>query len=50
MVPVLKDPRFETNKPIIKSMIDRNPREYAALIGQALAVSFHEAGYGPLPL
>jgi hypothetical protein len=50
VVPVLKDPRFETSKPIIREMIDRNPREYAALIGEALALSFHEAGYGPLPL
>jgi hypothetical protein len=50
VVPVLKDPRFETSKPIIRDMIERNPREYAALIGEALALSFHEAGYGPLPL
>jgi hypothetical protein len=50
VVPVLLDPRFDPDKPVIKEMVDRNPREYANLLGQALAVSFHEAGYGPLPL
>jgi hypothetical protein len=50
VVPVLLDPRFDPDKPVIKEMVDRNPREYAELLGEALAVSFHEAGYGPLPL
>jgi len=49
VVPVLTDPRFQIDKPVIKEMIDRNPREYAALIGSALGVSFNAAGYGPLP-
>lgn len=49
VVPVLLDPRWNPKLPVIKEMVDRNPREYAALLGEALAIRFHEAGYGPLP-
>jgi len=49
VVPVLLDPRFDTGIPVIKDMVTRNPREYADLLGEALGVQFHLAGYGPFP-
>lgn len=49
VVPVLLDPKFDPCTPLIREMLNRNPREYANVLGEALGVQFHKAGYGPLP-
>lgn len=49
--PVLEDPRWDPSTPNEGFLLlwEGNAPELARIIGEALALSFHEAGYGPLP-
>jgi len=49
VVPVLTDPRWSTANPVFAQTASTNLNHVIDLIGEALAQSFHEAGYGPLP-
>ena len=50
VVPVLTDPRFDPNQPVFQSFsLYNNTHLLVQAIGEALAQSFHDAGYGPLP-
>lgn len=49
--PVLEDPRWDPGKPSsgFLLLLRGNAQELSRIIGEELALSFHEAGYGPLP-
>lgn len=49
--PVLEDPRWDPRKPRegFLLLLRGSAPQLAFVIGEALALSFHEAGYGPLP-
>lgn len=49
VVPVLLDPRFQSSNVNFQVTASTNLSSVIGMIGEALAVSFHEAGYGPLP-
>lgn len=49
VVPVLTDPRWSGSSTINQFLISTNFTLLVEAIGDALAQSFHEAGYGPLP-
>jgi hypothetical protein len=49
VVPVLLDPRWNASNPLFQFVAFSSPSEIIRLIGEALAQSFHDAGYGPLP-
>lgn len=49
VVPVLLDPRWNASNPLFQQVSITNLDELVRLIGEALAQSFHDAGYGPLP-
>jgi hypothetical protein len=49
VVPVLTDPRWSTANPVFAPTTGSGVDYVIDLIGEALAQSFHEAGYGPLP-
>ena len=49
VVPVLVDPRFQGQNPAFATTATYNLTYLVQTVGNALAVSFHEAGYGPLP-
>jgi hypothetical protein len=49
--PVLIDPRWNpANKPNFLLLLKGNAPELVKIIGTELALKFHQAGYGPLPL
>jgi hypothetical protein len=51
VVPVLTDPRFDPTQPVFQSFsANNNTHLMVQAIGEALAQSFHDAGYGPLPV
>jgi len=49
--PVLEDPRWDPSKPNsgFLLLLKGNAPELARIVGETLALRFHEAGYGPLP-
>lgn len=49
VVPVLLDPRFTNSNPTFVQTSSVALNSVVDMIGDVLAVSFHEAGYGPLP-
>lgn len=49
IVPVLRDPRWNSSNLIFQAVQTNNLNVLVGMIGEALALSFHEAGYGPLP-
>lgn len=49
VVPVLRDPRWSNQGLIFQWVQNNNLPLLIGFIGEALALSFHEAGYGPLP-
>lgn len=49
VVPVLTDPRWSPQNPYFNSLWSLNSAEALRQVAEALAQSFHEAGYGPLP-
>lgn len=49
VVPVLQDPRWHRPNPVIDGLASNNLELLVETLGEALAQSFHEAGYGPLP-
>ena len=49
VVPVLVDPRWRASNPVIAQTAAVNAHQIVNLIGDALAQSFHDAGYGPMP-
>lgn len=49
VVPVLLDPRWSDTNLLFQTMASNNLNLVVQSIGNALAVSFHDAGYGPLP-
>lgn len=49
VVPVLVDPRWAATNPIFQAVQNSNQSSLVAMIGAALARSFHESGYGPMP-
>lgn len=49
VVPVLTDPRFQGPALIFSTFASNNLTAAIELVGDALAQSFHDAGYGPLP-
>jgi hypothetical protein len=50
VVPVLLDPRWSDTNLLFQMTASNNLSLVVQSIGNALAVSFHVAGYGPLPL
>ena len=48
VLPVLQDERWNPNNPAFKFMALTNVTVLVNAIGEALAQSFHEAGYGPI--
>ena len=49
VVPVLIDPRWASSNLLFQQLASNNLSYLVNLIGEALAQSFHDAGYGPLP-
>ena len=49
VVPVLQDPRWQSSNLTFQAIASGNLTLLVGAIGDALALSFHEAGYGPLP-
>jgi hypothetical protein len=49
VVPVLIDPRWASTNPLFQSLQTYNLISLIDMVGNALAQSFHDAGYGPLP-
>jgi hypothetical protein len=49
VVPVLEDPRWSATNLLFQQLNSTNLDLLTRLIGDALARSFHLAGYGPLP-
>jgi len=49
VVPVLIDPRFQGSNLMFQATASNNLSYLVQAIGNELALSFHEAGYGPLP-
>jgi hypothetical protein len=48
VLPVLQDARWNPNNPAFKFMALTNVTVLVNAIGEALAQSFHDAGYGPI--
>lgn len=48
VVPVLKDPRWDVSQPINRVFLQTDLAKFVDLVGEALKLSFHEAGFGPL--
>lgn len=49
VVPVLTDPRWDSTQAVWQATAATNLTSLVDMIGNALAQSFHDAGYGPLP-
>jgi len=49
VVPVLTDPRWDSTLAVWQATASTNLTSLVDMIGNALAQSFHDAGYGPLP-
>lgn len=49
VVPVLQDPRFQGSNLMFQATASNNLTYLVEAIGNELALSFHAAGYGPLP-
>jgi len=49
VLPVLQDPRWDNSLPVWNALASYNLTTLVEMIGNALAQSFHDAGYGPLP-
>jgi hypothetical protein len=49
VLPVLQDPRWNNALPVWQATAATNLTTLVDMLGNALAESFHEAGYGPLP-
>ena len=49
VLPVLQDPRWDNSLPVWQLTANNNLTTLVDIIGTALAQSFHDAGYGPLP-
>jgi hypothetical protein len=50
IVPVLVDPMWNSTNLIFQAVQSNNLNLLVGMIGTALAQSFHDAGYGPLPV
>lgn len=48
VVPVLVDPRWSAESLLFQQLSSTNSNLLVRMIGEALAASFHAAGYGPL--
>jgi hypothetical protein len=49
VLPVLQDPRWDNTLPVWQATAATNLTTLVEMLGNALAQSFHDAGYGPLP-
>ena len=49
VLPVLQDPRWDNSLPVWQVTANNNLTLLVEMLGHALAQSFHDAGYGPLP-
>ena len=50
VVPVLTSAQFDASSPVFQALNANNQSYLLNAIGEALAISFNEAGYGPLPV
>jgi len=48
VVPVLQDPRFTPQNAVITALLQNQWQVYLEALGNAIAQSFSDAGYGPV--